>query len=269
MTTRRVRPPHHTSLAKQQPKRDALVDEIRGLPAKPRALLIGVLTRLPSPTAKLLGIDLIDREVASRAMSFLAPLLQDSCGEVRLRAVEAAGNLRLRQLVRLVLQLLSDKDWLVRATAAETLGSLATREACEPLSQLLRDNHPLVRGNAAEALAELRCPELAVRLRKLMLHEPSRAARLRFHVALARLGLRNHFFEVVKALESNDYLLRCTAVHALVDITRARDVPQVERALSRRLTDEPTKAVASAIRDGLRRLKAQLPKSETGKGVTH
>ncbi len=135
-----------------------------------------------------------------RDITLVDPLLRviaDPDEAVRLRVVDALGNLRDPRVIEpLLARLTQDESVDVRARAASALGNQGSSEAADALLDALNDGAPEVRGAVAEALGLLLDARAAPQLITLMLNDPDDTTRYYAARSLVRLGSE----EVVDAL---------------------------------------------------------------------
>lgn len=201
-----------------------------------------------SPAIRARAIDEIREQRLRETESVVRKHLRDSSYDVRYAAAEALGVIGTSSSVDALIEALEDPGELVRLVAAESLGRLGRKKAVPALRRLLRDRSELVRGYAAEAIAELGAKNAVGDIERALVGEHRDAAKLRYHVALFRLGLRDHLPDIVALLRARSYRVRCAAVNSLVELVRYLPKEEIMQALQQRLVVEKTTAVQSAIR---------------------
>jgi HEAT repeat protein len=102
-----------------------------------------------------------------RLIKTLLNLLHDNDSEVRLRAIQALGNLEEPLAMEPIIAALKDKNDDVRHIAAAVLGQIGDSCAVNPLIQALGDKHNEVRYYAANSLGRIGNPKALPYLEKL------------------------------------------------------------------------------------------------------
>ena len=121
----------------------------------------------------------------------------------------------------------SDASSLVRSYAAATIGALGTQKDLEKLQ----------------------------RLRKT---ERSPTARVGLLEAIYELGDKSVLYDLIALTEHHNYRIRCAAVNTLGNIDLApSDRVCVLHSLLLRMKKEPTVAVMSSLKNGIRALRAK------------
>ncbi len=190
-----------------------------------------------------------------QALDALFHALDHPDPEIRVAATEAMGlHQQVRALEKLCVLLSEDEDELVRTAAAESLGEIQQNQAAEPLRLALLDPSPLVRGYAALALSTFKTSQDRAVLERALVREKDPLALIRFHAALLFLGVEAHLNDLIKALEDEDYRVRCATAHLLASLVTPATTDLITSRLDRALEQEQTPAGRSAISNALEEL---------------
>lgn len=208
-------------------------------------------------SANVYQLEQLRRAGAQKARPRLSQALTDRNSEVRFRAVERLGELKIQAaLLPLLEHLRQDRSPLVRLAAAESLGCLRSKKALQGLVSALTDKDELVRGYAAEAIARIGDRTCAPILRRSLRKEQHPAARVRLYAAGYRLGDVTMLTKLMNMLHHRSYRVRCAAVNLLVgSIKRTTVKRKIIQLFQEQLAKEPTIAVRSSLKRALRDLK--------------
>uniref|UniRef100_UPI0025C018B2 HEAT repeat domain-containing protein n=1 Tax=Caldivirga sp. UBA161 TaxID=1915569 RepID=UPI0025C018B2 len=150
--------------------------------------------------------------------------LRSSSVACRLEAIEAlAGDSGSRSIEALTEALLNDKFWGIRAEAARALGKLGIPDAAKPLINALNvEKHPKVRRAIVEALGNFKGNSDAAKVLASILVDNGESYYVRSSAAeaLGRLGIRDYFNELVKALNypSHNNVITQGALRGLAEL---------------------------------------------------
>ncbi len=202
-------------------------------------------------------LSLLDKEsLTARDVAALAGTLPHCDGDLRQRIAESLINADPEEAWPLLKRLSDDGEWLVRTEACQTLGDNDGEAAAELLlDRAAHDPEELVQVYALHSLGELLergGPKKRARLTEALLamerEEKSPRLRLALQEALyrgdrgeARLG------EILQALKSPDYTLRCSALNSLEILLTPENREPIYQEILRLKKTEPTPAVQSAI----------------------
>jgi HEAT repeat protein len=179
----------------------------------------------------------------------------DKSAEVRMRAVEALGRLRVPS-GNVVANALFDRDELVRVAAAEAVSRKRIRNAASLLGSALNDRSPLVRRYVAIAMGTLRLKQCEALMLRRLEKEESDSAKVGLFEGLWMMGQRTLLPGAMRLLDSDDYHVRCAMASALSSTFATADNRlQIVRALRSRLRDENTIAGKQAMRNALQHLR--------------
>lgn len=202
-------------------------------------------------------LSLLEQEnLSARDVAALGEALPDCDGELRQRIAESLINAGPADARPLLQRLAGDGEWLVRAEACQSLGAGDDPGAENLLLDRARnDPEELVRVYAVHALGEIlgrRPPEGRGRILEALqtLEGAERSPRLRLALceALYRANpAEDCLTEIVRALESPDYTLRCSALNSLAELLSPENREVIRRAVLRLKKTEPTRAVQSTI----------------------
>lgn len=118
---------------------------------------------------------------------------------------------------------LRDEDWAVREEAAAALGAFRDPRAVGPLVGALRDSDRAVRDAAVKSLMEIGEP--AVPALGLCLDDPNLTVQESAAAILARIADARVLAPLIKALRSQDWIVRMHAAKAIGRIRDGRAVP--------------------------------------------
>ncbi|MGC9135839.1 M1 family aminopeptidase [Caldivirga sp.] len=150
--------------------------------------------------------------------------LRSSSVACRLEAIESlAKDSSSRSIDALTKALLNDKFWGIRAEAARALGKLGVTDAVKPLINALHvERHPRVRRAIVEALGNFKGNrDVAKVLASVLVNsEESYYVRSNAAEALGKLGIRDYFSELVKALDypSHNNVITQGALRGLAEL---------------------------------------------------
>ena len=150
--------------------------------------------------------------------------LRSSSVACRLEAIEVlAKDSSSRSIEALADALLNDKFWGIRAEAARALGKLGASEAIKPLINALNvERHPKVRRAIVEALGNFKNNSDVAKVLASILTDDKESYYVRSSAAesLGRLGIRDYFNELVKALNypSHNNVITQGALRGLAEL---------------------------------------------------
>jgi HEAT repeat protein len=156
----------------------------------------------------------------------LIDLLKDNDVNVRSNVVKALGKLQVKEAASLLIDLLKDNDINVCSSAINTLVKLQIKEAIPHLIDLLKDNNPKIRSRAIDALGELQAKEVIPQLIDLFKDNDSD---VRFNVvkALGILRAKEVIPQLIELLEDNDITVRSSTIDALGELQAKEAIPQL------------------------------------------
>jgi HEAT repeat protein len=232
-------------------RKQALTTRNVGRPAKSSSTSWFSRLNSKSAFARSQAAERLGTTGSRRAIAVLENRLTDASPEVRMRVVEALGNLTTGTHHALA-SALNDTDELVRLQAAESIRRGADARTVSALRAALDDPSPLVRSYVAAALGRAGIRSDRTVLRACVRRESSDAPRLGLFEGLWLLGDRRVFVPATQLLNSGDYRVRCATARALATTFRS---PRTERrivmALRSRLHRERTNAVRQALSESL------------------
>jgi len=117
-------------------------------------LMTGRLSDLPDE-AKYLVISILEEFEDPKAIPFLLKELSHPSPQVRMKTVEALGQIGNGEIVGSIIGMMEDIDWGVRSRAAKALGKINNIKAVPVLEKALQDQAWWVRTNAQEALKRI------------------------------------------------------------------------------------------------------------------
>lgn len=175
-----------------------------------------VVAKQASPATSGLAVTAlagIDSEIAQDALFNLG---LKSARPVRLRALEAVGERRIRRGVVVLTLASRDPDWEIRLTAVRALGNLGVASCWRHVGRLLDDQHVLVRRAALEALDQLAAP-LAVPLLAEFVGNYDSISRDRAHKAIQHT-IMEHPESLAVLLGRDDEDERLLAIELIIQV---------------------------------------------------
>ncbi len=184
-------------------------------------------------------------------VAVLRKLAADRAADIRCRAAEQLCIPGSAEAEVILLQLLDDKNDMVRVNASDSISACGSREALEPLKQRTKnDTCFMVRGYAACSAAEIALrtgaadDELTAFLMQALESEKDEWVRANLFATLYELGRDDYLPQLITALDSNEYQVRCAAVNLLAQTGKEKDIPLVREALVRRREKEDSENLA-------------------------
>lgn len=181
----------------------------------------------------------LPRSVASR---LVPQALEDPDDAVRLAALDAAAQLRLRGISELVVPWLNDPERRVRMAAIELLRVTPTEGADAALGRALSDPDPALRLSAAEALGASKTPEATLHLLS-HLDDPVPRVREAIARALAQLSDARSVVPLIGKVQDSHAGVRAAVARALGELGDARASAALVLALAD--ADDDVRAAAA------------------------
>ena len=175
------------------------------------------------------AVEILNALADSESIKDLLGVLRDKDWWVRVRAADALGKIGGRAVVDSVLDLINDKDPFIRRTAVEILNTTSDERSFNALVSVLDDEDWWVRERAIDALAELG-DDRAVPVLIPMLSRDIETSRLVIR-ALGKIGEHSALTSILDMLHVNDRGIVKEALQALIPLTQAPQVAQVQKAV--------------------------------------
>ncbi len=192
------------------------------------------------------------------ALNVAIRALQDEKPSARRLAADMLGHMESDEAIPHLAGLLSDPEPAVRVSAVASLGMLYANSTVDEIILLLDDRDDQVREEALMTLSKLRVtlsPELASRIRDLMMNDPSLSVRKKAIIALGRLGKVDEALSYLGSqLRSDDPRIHVSALETVGEIAPFLNPSFDKRAILDAL-DDPSPAICRAAVSALGRLK--------------
>ncbi len=169
-------------------------------------------------------------ELGAEGIPVWRRLLSDADPEVRWRAAEALGDLKVHDAVPDLVRALEDPDVDVGRRALEALADLEALEAVRDVVELLRHPRAGVRGRAGRLLEKLKARAAAPLLSGLLKDEEPRV-RESAAATLGRIGARDAVADLVGLLDDEHTDVRQAAISALVALDARETAPRLGQLL--------------------------------------
>ena len=231
------------------------------------SLLLGVSLALTTVSARgfiwpntieQIERDLVSKDVGTRrsaarrltevpdatAAKLVLEAMNDTDAQVRLAAVEAAAQLRLKAASERVIPWLNDSERSLRLAAAELLRQAPDRRAVGPLARVLSDQDPAVRAAAAAALGES-SDRAATTVLLGHLDDSMPSVREVVVDALAKLGDGSAVVPLIGRIQDSQVGVRRRVAAALGDLGDPRSTSSLLLALQDTDTDVVVEALGS------------------------
>lgn len=193
---------------------------------------------------------------ASDVIPVITPHLGDEDDLVRNCALECFFMYGDSSHASTVLVLLNDPWEVTRITCIECLVEWECYEFCDQYWEIANnDSSELVRGYAISALGDCECGDLEEKLLSLLKRNQTTLEILKTKFELFwHTGDDQHLIYIQLGLQNIEYLVRCNAARMITTIGLAQSDFPAEKLLTEARQEEKSKAVLSAIDEGLKDL---------------
>lgn len=188
------------------------------------------------------------KRCSERIMGRMYRYSKDSNFEVRYNVAEAAVVFPYEKVEEILLRLAKDKNALVRTNACDSMCISYFPRTKNTLKEMAGDSNYLVRGYAVMSLADVvrnlgddnGKQECILFIEDLLRKEKEDWARTIYYKELCKLGRKEYFNNVLKALENEDYHVRYLGVKYLKEElegmeweNRKKSIKPLERMLEK------------------------------------
>ena len=146
----------------------------------------------------------------------------------------------------------NDDDFLVRIEAVDSLSNFIHHQAYQCLLSAASDSDELVRAYAAYGIAcvgkYVAYSDARSFLNKMLEYEKKARVRVGVLEALYILGEQTRLLELLDLFESDNYLVRCSVIHALCDIANCSNCKIITSFVENIDLEVESAAVKSAIK---------------------
>jgi|GEM_PF-3765865 len=166
----------------------------------------------------------------SSIVSPLSKLLDDSSGDVRWQAATSLINIPGKEAESALIKALQDPGWATRARAAEALGHMKATRAIPYLRPLLISTMPRERGDAVWALFLMEINRELSEVVDLLQDKDDRISSS-VDLILQASATSNPISTFSRAVESEKYYIRSSAVYMLTRLISVHSIPLIRKCL--------------------------------------